>query len=72
MRAARRFATVPQLAAQHPAFSVGALRWLLLRRQQNGLAAAVVKIGPRRLLIDVDRFERWLDSFGEQRRRGHH
>jgi hypothetical protein len=59
---ARKLATVPQVVAQYPAFTIGSLRWLLFRRHENGLAHAVVKIGRKRLLIDIDSFELWLDA----------
>jgi hypothetical protein len=58
-------ATVPQLVARYPAFSVTALRWLLFRRHSNGLASAVVKLGKRRVLIDVTAFDRWLEHHRE-------
>jgi hypothetical protein len=65
IRTGRSLATVAQIAERYPAFSVSALRWLLFRRRENGLASAVTKIGRRRILIDVDAFDRWLDQHRE-------
>src|SRR5919112_5692447 len=42
----------------------GSLRWALYHREHNGLSDCVVRRGPRRLLIDVDRFEAWLRKQG--------
>jgi len=48
-----------------PAFSPASLRWHLLHRDQNGLAAsgAVVKIG-RRVLIAPKKFRAWVQAGG--------
>ena len=69
----RRLATIEQTAKLYP-FTAAALRDLVFRandRQNsrgqlikgNGLAkaGAVVRIG-RKVLIDLDGFERWIDS----------
>ncbi len=45
----------------------GSLRWALYHREQNGLSDCVVRRGPRRLLIDVDRFEAWLREQGGEK-----
>ena len=58
---ARRLRTVQQLCQEHPAFTPGGLRWLLFHRHRNGLDKAVVKLG-RRILIDEERFFRWIDA----------
>jgi hypothetical protein len=57
----RRYATVAQFAEANPAFSEASLRWHIFEAPRNGLqaAAAIVRVG-RRVLIDVDRFERWI------------
>jgi hypothetical protein len=43
------------------------LRWILFHRTTNGLAAsgAIKKLGPRRILIDADRFVAWLNRDGQ-------
>ena len=38
------------------------LRRLIANAERNGLAAAVIKLNERRLLIDLPRFDAWLDS----------
>jgi len=50
-------------AAQDGPFSEGQLRWWIFQRSENGLAAtgAVVRVG-RRVYIDGDRFEKWIDA----------
>lgn len=73
-RPARRIATIAQVAAAYPAFSPAALRDLVFKAEDrfnsrgekirgNGLAeaGAIVRIG-RRVLIDLDSFECWIDS----------
>lgn len=61
----RHLSTVAQFCAKYPAFSLGGLRWLLFRREQNGLDCAVINIG-RKFLIDEDLFFQWLDEQQEQ------
>ena len=45
---------------QQPAITEGGLRWLIFRADQNGLDEAIVRVG-RRVLIDVEAFNRWLE-----------
>jgi hypothetical protein len=56
--------TVAQVAERGP-LSYQALRWLLFNRAQNGLDTAVVRVG-RRILLDVDAYDRWLLSGRER------
>lgn len=58
--------TLQQLTEQYPAFPEGSLRWLLFHRDDNGLSKAIVKIG-RRVLIDKEEFEKWLENQRETR-----
>ncbi len=60
-----RLLTPRQLAAAYPAFSIGSIRWLLFRRETNGLESAVRYAG-RKLIVSEQRFLAWLD--GEQPR----
>ena len=53
--------TTSQLASETPAFSEAAIRWMIFRSKENGLDAALVRIG-RRVFIDVEKFNSWLDS----------
>lgn len=67
----RTLRTVQQFCQEHPAFTLGGMRWLLFHRQNNGLDRAIVRVG-RRVLIDVDKFFEWVDAqnpHGEDRRR---
>lgn len=70
----RRVATVAQASAAYPVFSQAALRDLIFKAADrfnsrgdripgNGLAeaGAVIRIG-RKVLIDLDAFEAWIDS----------
>jgi hypothetical protein len=58
----RNLKSVDEFAASTP-FTKGQLRFWLFDRANNGLDAAdaVVKVG-RRIYIDADAFERWIDS----------
>lgn len=70
----RRVATVAQVATAYPVFTPSALRDLIFkatdrfnsrgdRIKGNGLAdaGAIIRIG-RKILIDLDAFEAWLDQ----------
>ncbi len=74
-----RLATVAQTAAAYPAFPPLALRDLIFKAEDrfnsrgdcipgNGLAeaGAIIRIG-RKVLIDLDRFEAWIDSHSSSR-----
>jgi hypothetical protein len=58
--------SVKELAARHPAFTIGSLKWLLFHREENGLASVVVQLG-RKILIDERKF---LDWFAKKPGRG--
>lgn len=58
---AERLRTIAQLAERNPAFSEGALRWHVFNRKANGLDRAIVHVG-RRVLIDEVEFSRWLEG----------
>lgn len=51
--------SVKELAARHPAFTVGSLKWLLFHRKENGLVSVVIQSG-RKLLIDERKFLDWF------------
>ncbi len=55
----RRLVTVKDILTANPCLTNGWLREQLFFRDRNGLANCVVQIG-RKLLIDIDAFERWL------------
>ena len=54
--------TVKQIADSNPGvWTEASLRWLIFNAEQNGLARALVKC-QRRVLIDLEEFNRWLES----------
>ena len=55
-----RLRSLRQLAAINPAFSEGALRWHVFNSKSNGLDRAIVRVG-RRVLIDEVEFSNWLE-----------
>jgi hypothetical protein len=63
----RNLQMVASLAASTP-FSEGQLRWWIFMASSDGLeaASAVVRVG-RRVYIDIDRFNDWI----EQQNNGH-
>lgn len=54
--------TVKQFLDRHPWATRGHLRALLFDRANNGLESAVIKLGPRKLLIDEAAFLAWLEK----------
>lgn len=42
-------------------FSEGQVRFLLMRRAENGLSQAVIKIG-KRVYVRIDLFDAWLEA----------
>lgn len=59
--AAKSLRTVAQLADELPAFDQAAIRRLIFKAQELGLAHAVIHIGSR-VFIDIEDFNRWLDE----------
>lgn len=57
----KRLRTVKQVASEEGSpFTEGSLRWLIFNAESNGFEAALVHVG-RRVLIDIDSFNRWLE-----------
>ncbi len=58
-----RLSTVRQFSERHPAFPEGGLRHRIFHAESNGLRAAraIVRNG-RRVLIDEEKFFKWLSS----------
>lgn len=58
----RNLKTVAELVDETP-FTHDQIRWFLAKANDNGLAkaSAVIRLG-RRVYIDADAFDRWLDS----------
>jgi hypothetical protein len=61
----RNLQSVAQFAASGP-FTQNQLRWWIFQSAGNGLAAsgAIVRV-QRRIYLDVDAFEKWIDSQNE-------
>lgn len=64
----QRILTVKQFAQRHTWITLAGLRWLLFRRDSNGLqeSGAILKIG-RKILIDEQLFLQWLRQQGQER-----
>jgi len=59
--------TVNQFTEKHPAFTVGALRWMIFNAKDNDLqqSGAIIRLG-KRVLISEERFFSWVDSKQEK------
>ena len=60
----KRYLTIRQTAQAYPAMTESALRWLRFNGDVNGFNRCVLAIG-RKLLIDAEAFERWLETHRE-------
>ena len=58
---AEQLRTVRQVAKRCPGFTEPAVRKLIFDAERNGLAAAIVRIG-RRVFIDLEKFDEWLEK----------
>jgi hypothetical protein len=64
----KRLATVRQMPELYnDVFTAAAFRNLLFFKKQNGIDRCVIKIG-KKVLIDLDIFEMWLDDQAEVKR----
>lgn len=63
----RNLQAVTSLVAKGP-FSEGQLRWWIFTSASNGLDAvnAVIRVG-RRVYIDLDRFDEWIEQQNRRR-----
>ncbi len=59
----RRLCSVKNLPNKYPDsnFTESSIRWLIFNKDSNGFASCVLKLG-RKVLIDLDKFEEWLDE----------
>lgn len=64
---ARNLKRVPQFLRERPEFTPGQVRWWIFHEKTNGMArmSVTVRIG-RAVWIDVDAFEKWVDSQQER------
>lgn len=60
----KRLAAVKQIPELYPGvFTQSSIRWLIFNEKHNGFAACVRRIG-KKILIDLDAFESFIDSQG--------
>lgn len=59
----RRLSTVKNLPYKYPDanFTESSIRWLIFNAKENGFSACIVRMG-RKVLIDLDAFQQWLDE----------
>lgn len=59
----RRLSTVKNIPNKYPDANISesSVRWLIFNAKENGFSSCVVRMG-RKVLIDLDRFETWLDN----------
>jgi len=59
---AKRLATVKQIPKIYPGvFTQSSIRWLIFNEKENGFTQCVRRLGTK-VLIDLDRFESWIDQ----------
>lgn len=60
---ARNLKSVSAFLTERPAFTAGQVRWWIFNERENGMKdhAVVVRLG-RRVYIDADAFDRWVDA----------
>lgn len=59
---AKRLATVKTIPQIYPGvFSESSIRWLIFNEKDNGFAHCVRRLG-KKVLIDLDQFESWIDK----------
>ena len=56
---------LPDFLNNYPQFSEHQMRWLLMRRQENGLSECTRKIG-KPLYINVPGFLKWIEGYSER------
>ncbi len=59
----RRLSTTKNIPLKYPDANIteSSIRWLIFNAKENGFSTCVVRMG-RKVLIDLDRFEAWLDN----------
>ena len=58
----KRLATVKTISQIYPGvFTESSIRWLIFNQQENNFAQCVRRLG-RKVLIDLDSFELWIDQ----------
>jgi hypothetical protein len=59
----KRLSTVRNLPPKYPdaGFTESSIRWLIFNSSENGFTHCICRVG-RKVLIDLDAFEEWLDN----------
>lgn len=58
----KRLVPVKKIPEIYPgAFTQSSIRWLIVNENKNGFSCCVKRIG-RKVLIDLDQFESWIDK----------
>lgn len=58
----KRLVPVKEIPKIYPgAFTQSSIRWLIMNEDKNGFSCCVRRLG-RKLLIDLDEFESWIDQ----------
>ena len=58
----KRLAAVKQIPEIYPGiFSQSSIRWLIFNENTNGFSCCIRRVG-RKVLIDLDEFEKWIDQ----------
>jgi hypothetical protein len=59
----KRLSTVSNLPNFYPdaGFTQSSIRWLIFNSKENGFGHCIRRMG-RKVLIDLDAFEEWLDN----------
>ncbi|WP_157470274.1 hypothetical protein [Desulfobulbus elongatus] len=48
--------TVRKFVEKYPAFTENSIRWLIFNRRTNGFGECFLKVGPKRIFINVPKF----------------
>lgn len=56
-----RLTSPKEFILTHPQFSMGWLRKTIFNGKENGFDAVVIRLG-RKVMLDLDRFEAWLEE----------
>lgn len=56
-----KYATVRDLSKLYPFLSEAAIRYLVFKRNENGLSSCMRRVG-RKMLFNVAEFDEWIDS----------
>ncbi len=57
----KRLATIKEFCRENTQFREGGIRALIFHSDDNGFRKVLVRVG-RKILLDVDAFELWLDQ----------